>query len=119
MDKQMIRDNSCIVKNEKLVADRRSIAHHQGVNYAQLGLQRRENCRPRPRLPRLAQWPLAQNDVIAVEHFEATMQYLEDRPAIFLIVRRGSDQLSADGERLDEPAAVEIHGQLRAFGFGV
>jgi hypothetical protein len=35
------------------------------------------------------------DDVVAVEHLKSAMQYLENRLSIFLIVRRGSDKLSA------------------------
>jgi hypothetical protein len=66
-----------------------------------------------------AQWLPRQEDVIAVEHLKSAMQYLEDCLSVFLIVWRGSDQLSADRERFDKSAAVEIHGQLRAFGVGI
>ena len=73
-----------------------------------------KNARLPPQLARRLQWALAQYDVIAVEHFEPTIQHLKDRLGVFLVVRGDPDQLSADSERLDEPAAVEIHRQLRA-----
>src|SRR4029077_12923420 len=69
----------------------------QSMNDAHLRLERRENRGPRPQLSRRPQWAFAEHHVVAVERFEPAVQYLQDGLGIFLIVRRGPDQFTADG----------------------
>src|SRR5262249_42091978 len=70
---------------------RAGFTEYQGINNARLALQRRVDGRSQSEFSKSAQWPLAQNHVIGVEHLKSAMQYLEHRLGIFLIVWRGAD----------------------------
>src|SRR5271166_1089871 len=107
-------EQSPAITQSRIAEPGAGLADDQGVDDALLGSQRVEKAWLRPRLPGLARRALAQHRIVAVDRLEPAVQYLEDRLGIVFVVGRSTNQLSTDGEGLDEPAAVEIDGQLRA-----
>src|SRR3984893_10520297 len=91
----------------------------QSVDETQLGSQGLQKAGRWPRRSGRPQRALAQNHVIAIQCFEAAVQYLKHRLDVFLIFRSDSDQFSANGERFGKPATVEINGELRTPRDGV
>ena len=98
---------------------RAGLADDQGVDDAPLDAQSLEKSGRWSRFPLRSRRTVAQHDVIAVQRLEPAVQYLQHRLRIFLVFRRGTDQFSADGERVGKAAAVEIDRELRPLGVGI